>query len=365
MCVFQKPETPTGETSTLHAQPQSHPLLLVAPVQAAPNEVAQVASDTSGRTTNLAARKVYDLQSTRATKLRAKKKLAASYDKQIAELDALKRQRASWRRDRQIRSKKAKSQTVARKLSAFDSELRSLNKQVRSAQKALLKSIDAELKLGVSSSRREMLSKMRKPVTRALRKRARKIVLPDDEIDELADPEDLEEQAALLLQAEKQLLKEQRSLEQRGERYERMAELRSKRNRAEELTQFDDNQVRRSTGRLNDPNKDSRGSNESSDGAQSADPSDDNGGQAPPEPGTDADLGGAAGDFSTASVVLADVIGATAVDALRRAGQSSDPRVKAKAAKRARDQVKSRLERLRARRKAIQALRNRKLRRQR
>jgi len=340
-------------------------LLLVSPVQAAPTEVAQVTLRETGGTTNSAARKVLNLKAARAVKLREKKNLSAAYSKQLSELDALKRQRASWRRDRQIRSRKSTSQAVARKLSAFDRELRTMNKQVRSAQKKLLVAIEAELRLGVSSTRRAMLSKMRRPIVRALRKKARKIVLPDDELDELADPEELAEQAALLLQAERQLLKEQRGLEKRAERYGRMAELRSKRERSEELSQFDDNQVRRSTGRLNDPKSRGGGDglhNESSDGAAglgSPDPSDDG----PPEPpGTDADLGGTGGDFSTASVVLADVIGATAVDALRRAGQSSDPRVKARAAKRARNQVKARLERLRARRKAIQALRARKLR---
>jgi hypothetical protein len=184
----------------------------------------------------------------------------------------------------------------------------------------------------------------------------RKIVLPDDDFDPLADPEELEYQASLLRQSEEQLTRELARLDTQADRYRRMAALRKQRNRAAELSGFDDSQPRRSTGR----------SNQLRNGEAAGAPVVDIGGapapQAPPsETGPGQQAPDIPNDDATSptedprfDVVLADVVDVSTVSALRAAGLSSDPAVKAQAAERARKQVKDRLDRLQKRREIIQ-----------
>jgi hypothetical protein len=290
-----------------------------------------------------------------------KRSLSATYARQLAELDRLKQSKASWRRDRQIRAKKAESQATGARLSRVDAELRVLDAQLKVQRESLLAAIARELADGSASpTRRAVLEKLRGQVAAVLRPRARRIILPDDSLDELADPEELAEQIALIAQAEKELAQERQVLRQREDRYTRWAVLRDQRERAGQLSEFDDDQVRRSTGRTGKSGRDNGSGggataeddqgDSASPGAGGAEPpgEDPGDGGSPPPSGPDA-------SFDTSSVVLADVVDSSTIDALKRAGRSSNPRARADAAQRARKQVEQRLERLQKSRKLIQA----------
>jgi hypothetical protein len=176
----------------------------------------------------------------------------------------------------------------------------------------------------------------------------RKIVIPDDELDELADPEELEEQAVLLARAEKQLVREHELLARSEKRFVKIAKLREQRQRASELEEFDHgDDVRRNTARVGDPSK-QRGD----DGNASSENDSAGGAEAPSEPSGPGNDDGP--NLAESSVVLADVVDAFTIDALRRAERSTSARTKAQAARRAREQVEVRLEKLRALRKKIQ-----------
>jgi hypothetical protein len=310
--------------------------------------VAQVA-DTEKKTTNDARKKVSKLVKQRKKALASKKELDGKYAEQLREIELLKQRKASWRRDNQLRDKKSSAASTATELTAIDKKIRALKKKVKKARKALVKTINAELAANPSNARREKLERWRSSTAKKLRKPGKKIVIPDDSIDPLADPEDLEQQAEELRQSEEQLEKEIANLAKQASRFEKMEELRRKRARAAELDSTDDDNPRRTTGRVSN-GRDGVGGGGAGEGAglsNDQDPS--------PAP-NDADDG-----FSDPSmfnndptVVLADVVDDDTLDVLRKAERSDDLNVKAKAADQARDKVEERLQRLRERRKLIE-----------
>jgi hypothetical protein len=331
-----------------------HPLLIAAALalpllggtvaHAGRSRVAQAAV-VSPVATDRAASGVARLVVQRNQRASEKRSLQATYQAQLRDLDRLKRSKASWRRDGQIRAKKAESQVTAARLQRVDAELRAFDSQLVAQRKALVDSINRELAQAPAASRRALLEKLRTQVTAVLRPRARKIILPDDSLDELADTDELLEQIALIRQAESELNRERQALRQREDRYARMDRLRVQRERAGQLSELDDDQVRRSTGRTESGRNQGGG-----DLAEDDDSGSPAGGlgdsEAPPsEPDT---------SFETSSVVLADVIDSTTIDALRRAGRSPNPKSRAEAAARARKQVESLLERLEKSRLLIQ-----------
>lgn len=323
---------------------------------------AQSQSQTLEASINWGAGKIAGLV-TRKVQLQATKhELQRTYEGQLREIDALKRGRAGWGRDRQIASKKASSQATAERLSKTDAELRGLDRNLVAWRKWLLGKVSLELAGSPSPARRASLEKMRRELAALTRPPARKIILPDDSLDELADPDELAEQIALIEQAERELQRERNTLEAREKTYARVARLRTQHERAGQLSELDDNDVRRSTGR---PEASRTGSNDDS-GQEPAAEADEDGAGAPADPGsgggagdgggTDTgDLGGASGgsDFEQSAIILADVVDSSTVDALKRAAGSS-AKARAAAAAQARKQVDSRLQRLARSRALIQ-----------
>lgn len=280
------------------------------------------------------------------------------YNEQLAEVDRLKRSRASWRRDRQLREQKARSQKTAVALQDLERSLRNQRTIVSRDRKGLARAIDQELSAGAPSARQSSLRTMLRGLRANLRKAPKKISMPDLELDEFADPEELLEQIALIERAESKLIAEESSLQRRADHYDHMDILRSKRLRADDIGVFDDEGVRRLTGRVGS------GSDGRTTGVESNDDADHSGQPAPADPGGSTDLdaskesgtapGSLGGDFATSSIVLADVVDASTQDALRRAQRSNSPRIKAEVAKQAKKQVRDRLSRLRAGKARIQ-----------
>jgi FtsZ-binding cell division protein ZapB len=301
-----------------------------APVRAQPGAVPAITERTRAEVATATAR--------RATAASAKAALAQQYQAQLADVDRLKRQRASWRRDRQLRASLAASLDTAQALSGADRALGDADRALTQARRAALAAIDAELAAQPEPGRQRALIAARAAIGPAAAAPAKKIVLPDDALDPLADPEELDQQAAALRAGEDELAREGDRLARQATAWQRQAELRAQHDRAGDLAQRDDDAPRRTGG----------------DGRNGASAQPEAGGAQPPgSPGTDA-VGGTTFENSP-EIVLADVLDRTAVDGLRKADQSSDPATKAQAASAAKEQVARRLARLRERRAAIEA----------
>ncbi len=322
-------------------------LWLVGGTPAAPDSVAQAAEHVTenARATDGAAAQVAATTAELRRATAGKNQLVRRYEGQLREIDRLKKSRASWRRDRLIRQHKAASLTTGRQLQELDQRLRAADKRLLSRRRALVVAVDRELKAGgISRARGSKLRALRRSAARALH-RDKKIVLPDDDIDPLADPEELEYQAARIVQSERQLTREISLLAERAKRYRRMDKLRKKRARAAEAGRWDDSRSRRSTGRSGD--------RQNGAGTLAADEADPDGEGPSAAPGDDdASFGGA--EYSDPTVVLVDVVDTDTLDALRSAQVSSNLVVKARAAERAHKQVRGQLERLRKRRQLIE-----------
>ncbi|MCB9560872.1 MAG: hypothetical protein H6708_10735 [Kofleriaceae bacterium] len=301
------------------------------------------AAATLGKATDRARATVRASEQDRATRLAARTKLARAYQAELGEIDKLKRQKASWRRDRLLRDRLASSLETAKKLSKASAELTILDARLLQERRALIAAIDAELAAGPAAARTASLQRVRTETARAVAPavKAKKIVIPDDEIDPLADPDELEAQARALRDSEAELARQIASLDGQVDRFRKQAELRKAHDRAGELAARDDGQPRRTAG--------SAGSRDGAELTGDAAPQDGGDG-----PAADPSTSGAGGFEGDPAVVLSDVVDADTVDALRKAERSSDPSAKAAAAERARREVARRLAALRKRRLEIE-----------
>ncbi len=286
-----------------------------------------------------------------ATKLVSEKSsaqaaLKARYDGELKVVDRLKQQRASWRRDRELRSQLATATETAKELAALDKELAAAKTKLAVAKKQLVAAIDAELTAGASNARAQQLAKIRSQYAPAARK-VKKIVLPETEIDPLADPEELDQQALALKEAEAELGRQVKQLEAQAAELERRAGLRKEHDRTKEVANRDDDLPRRgNTG------SSSGGGREAADDQQpTAGPEDANGGP-PADPATPQSE---SFNESDVRVELAEVVDATTMESLDRAQRSGDPATRAKAAKAAKESVAKQLERLKKKRQEIEA----------
>lgn len=294
--------------------------------------------------------------------------LGARYEAELRTIDRLKKQRGSWRRDRQLREALAGSLETAKQLEAATAEQKRAVARQEKAKQRTLTAVAAELAQPSSdSARTARLARERSRLTPAP-PAPRKIVIPDLQIDPLADPEELEQQAAAIRQSEDALAVQVASLDQRATRLDQVAELRRQHKRAGDLTDREEGQTRRGTFTNNreryggvdaeeDPGPPANGSGA---GHPPVEP----GPTTPPpeQPGpeiredqllapTQAEMVA----LAESSTVLGDVIDAVAIESLRKAQASNDPAVRAAAAKRARDAASAKLEQLRKHRAAIEA----------
>jgi phage shock protein A len=292
-----------------------------------------------------AAAAVVKAEGARAQLVTERARLARRYESELAEIDKLKRQKASWRRDRALRGKLAASFETARALETLAGKLKRADADVVRARAAAVVSVDQAL-ITASGPARADLERKRRAWAPAPPP-PRKIIIPDEALDPLADPEELEERAAELRDVEAELGREIARLEQQATRYDRMAQLRKQHERAAELAVRDESDPRRigTTAR--------GGAFESNDAVA-------DGAGAPPNqedsPGTGGGLSGGdpSGDSRDFATALTDVVDPSTVDALRRAERSTDPSARAAAARRARDAVNQRLATMRKKRAAIE-----------
>jgi hypothetical protein len=277
----------------------------------------------------------------KVTELTAQQKAQSQrYESELQTIDKLKQQRVSWRRNRELGDNLAASLETANQLAATTRELATAQDAVGTTRKALIDAIDAEVAAGATGPRADRLAQLRGQFAPAAN-RAHKIVIPDTQVDPLADPEELDQQAAALRQSETQLSVQVAGLEAQGKELDHMALLRKQHERAGELGTRDDDQSHRNA---------THATGGQGDGAA-----------APTSIGTPPTGAGAntdrspSGFESEASIVLADVVDAPTIDSLARAQRSGNPQERAAAVKKTRDAVAARLDRLRQQRAQIES----------
>lgn len=295
----------------------------------------------------------------RAGQLAAQRtQLNARYQDELASIDRLKKQKASWRRDRELNTAQADAKDTADKLAALDKQIATAQQTVVAARTTVVKAIDAELATA-TGPRAQALAKLRAQLAPA--KVVKKIVIPDANIDPLADPDELEHQAAALRDSEDALAKQVKSLEAQSSELDHVAEIRKQHERAGDLAMREDDQ----------PHRNAQASTNTKGLADSP-----GAGAPPPQTGGASSSGGggtgttggngAGGDTfvggdhsasyeSEASVVLGEVVDRSTIEGMMRASKSGDPAQRAQAAKQARDAVAARLKQIEKQRAAIEA----------
>jgi hypothetical protein len=262
--------------------------------------------------------------------------LARRYQDELEHIDRLKNQRASWRRDRELRDSLSESLETANQLSAATRELGQARTELESARRAYLAVIDLELGVGVPPARAQVLMRVRAQLVPQIKDVPRRIVIPDFEVDPLADPEELEQRAAELRASEEDLGRQLAGLKGQATALDHAALLRKQHERAGDLFNRDDDEPHHNTARP---------------AAEPGTAADDGGGAGKPNA-----PGGVTGSFeSFAPVVLADVINASTLLSLEAAQRSGDPGQRADAARRAGDEVARRISEVRKRRLEIEA----------
>jgi hypothetical protein len=256
--------------------------------------------------------------------------LAKRYQDQLDQIDRLKNQRVSWRRDRELRDSLSESLETANLLSAATRDLERAKADLETARRSYLAAIDAEIAAAPAPTRLQWLTRARTQLSPQVKAVPRRIVIPDFDIDPLADPEELDQRAAELRASEEELGRQLAGLKAQAAELDHLALLRKQHDRAGDLFNRDDDEPHRNAARA--------GGEASSEEAGSA---------GKPSGGA----GIVAPNFENlVPIVLADVIDAWTIGSLEAAQRSGDPTQRADAARLAGNQVARRLAEIRKRR---------------
>lgn len=288
-----------------------------------------VVSPLAATTTAESAAKLAERQVAQAALSRAS--LAKRYKDELEQIDRLKNQRASWRRDRELRDNLSDSLETANQLSSATRELERAKISLERARRAYLAAINAELSAGPAPARAQQLAHARALLASQIKDAPRRIVIPDFDVDPLADPEELDQRAVELRAAEDELARQMSGLKAQAEDLDHLAALRKQHDRAGDLFNRDDDEPHRSTARPTE-------------GAP-----DEGGGRQPNAPP------GAPNFENFVPIVLVDVIDASTINSVAAAQRSGDPAQRAAAARQAHDAVARRLDEVKKHRLEIEA----------
>ena len=294
--------------------------------------------------------------------------LNARYQDELTDIDRLKKERASWRRDRELRDDLASSNDTASQLATLDKQRAAAQDAATAARKAAVAAIDAELAGGASGDRAARLRALRARIAPPTRAPAA-IHLPSTDVDPVADAGELDQQAAQIRATEQELENQAIGLDREAQELEETAAVRKHNQRANRLAMSDDDQplhgaqhsATTTTGGGNDtlsPGTQAGGAGGGGAGSGSG------AGAPPPHEGgmgaggdtfAGGDRGPTSGFESDVTIVLGDVIDHATIEDLARASRSGDPAQRAEAARRARDAVRAKLDQLRKQRALIEA----------
>jgi hypothetical protein len=258
------------------------------------------------------------------------RQLGKQYQDELEAIDRLKNQRPSWRRDRELRDSLSASLETANQLSTATRDLEHARIDLARKRRAYLDAIDAELSTGGAMVRAIQLKRARALLAPQVKDAPRHIVLPDLEVDPLADPEELDQRSAELRESEDELTHQLAALAAQAAELDRLAQLRKQHDRAGDLVTRDDDLPHRGAA-----HKVTDATDEVTQGNTPASP--------PVAPD------------SYVPIVLSEVIDASTMSSLAAAQHSGDPAQRAEAARRAHDLVARRLDEVRKRRAEIEA----------
>jgi hypothetical protein len=288
-------------------------------------------TNTAESAASVAERQVVQLTARRA-------ELQQRYEDEVAAIDRLKKQRASWRRDRDLRESLSTSLETSKQLDNATRAVDLAQRTLMSARRAYLTAIDMELKAGAPPSRVQRLERARVVLASQLRDAPHRILLPDLRIDPLADPEELLQHANELRASEEELRHQIDELASQAIELEHAVQLRKQHERAGDLVNRYDDQPHRNSSR-------SEGGSEGPGVGGVGDRS-----SLPISPST------APSTFeSYVPIVLADVIDPSTINSFTAAQLSGDPAQRAQAARKAHDAVALRLEQIRRKRLEIES----------
>ena len=270
--------------------------------------------------------------------------VAQRYQDQLATVDRLKKQKASWRRDRELRESLADSADTANQLASLNTQLATATRALIQARKDLVAAIDREQPTATGPRVAE-LAGLRARIIATLGPTPKKIVLPDAEVDPLADPEELDQQAQVIAETEKQLANQVAGLESQADELAHVADLRKHNERAKDLMLSEDDQPHRNV-------QHSTGGREAVNDSAATPPQGAGGAQG--DSGGTFTSGGGSSFETEATFVLGEVIDRSTIDGLTRAQRSGDPAKRAEAARHARDAVAQRLDQLKKKRAQIE-----------
>jgi hypothetical protein len=262
--------------------------------------------------------------------------LAKRYQDELDAIDRLKKQRASWRRDRDLSDSMASSAETANQLTATTRELEKAQQGLTVARRVYATAIESELASNPPASRRTTLERAKRVLKLQLSDAPRKIVLPDLNIDPLADPEELDQRAAELRASEDELGRQATGLEAQAKELDHVAQLRKQHDRAGDLFARDDDQPHRASG-----------------SSTARKPGDGTADDATRLPTTG--VGPSQSFENYVPIVLADVIDASTISTFAAAERSGDPAQRAEAARKAHDAVALRIDQVRKKRGEIEA----------
>ncbi|MCW5805412.1 MAG: hypothetical protein KIT31_23785 [Deltaproteobacteria bacterium] len=256
------------------------------------------------------------------------------YDEHNDAVQRLKREKASWRRERELRDALAEAKSAGDRADVAARELARAQAELLSARRALARAIDDELASNTAAPQRTKdLTKVRAQLAPIVGQRAQRILIP--EVDLSADPEELRDQAAALRKTEAQLQAQLDGLDAQVKKLEDKSDLEMHHNRAKELSSRDDN---------------TPGQKGSSGGRESV--------SATPGPGG---AGGAGFDmaamFAAATAgALGEVVDSSTLETFQRHWKGNDSKRQLESAKKVRAQVEAQRAKVRADRVKIERL---------
>ncbi|MFH2007162.1 MAG: hypothetical protein ABI333_11295 [bacterium] len=269
-------------------------------------------------------------------------------------------QKAGPARDYKLRRLLAEARALAKSLSGTDAQLLRAQQVLERARSALLRTL--------SRLKQAQQERIRKALAKTSSKDGRKptvLRVAKTRIDPLDGPQEINEKADLLKDSEEKIRKRLAEVDQVIGRLQKRGKLRRIAQGVDRYQGlFGEDASRRKLTRI-------RPSKAPADAA--GEWSNDHDGSYQPAPGsiTDDGLGGSSrgSTSSTYAVVFKDLLTPATLDALRKAGQSSDPRVRLQALQRVREELKRAAAKLKARaqryRQRAKTLRQREIRRKR
>jgi hypothetical protein len=274
--------------------------------------------------------------------------LETAYAKQTADIERLKQQRPSWRRDRELEKALAASLEAAKTLEAAQRAALGTQRRLESQRTLAREAIARELPAATST---KLVTLKAWQIALSPPAPRRKILMPNLALDPYADPEDLLQQAGEIRQTEIALAREIALLDAQAARWEAIAALREAAQRSSELASAQSTDARRiaATARAStvEPAIPPAGPVP----PPSPSPSD---GDPMPGGGWQDGLGTENGGVVSIAVALGSVLDGETRRALEASEASRDPRARAKAVAAAKRAAAAKLETMRRQRVLIE-----------